>query len=75
MLYGCAAPAQFKLRSLPSRVIPPNFRRDAVQVGENEPLVHPDQIELIADARDFCGGNDEPGKRVCQFMIRQELGE
>src|SRR5689334_20617772 len=56
-------------------VVTTNCRGDAIEVGEEPPLVHADEIELVAQARDLSPGKDELRDRVREVVRREERVE
>ncbi len=64
-----------KVRPRKLRVIPSQVSGDAVEIGEQAPLVHADQVELVPEAGSIALRDDELGEGRAQVVPLQELVE
>src|SRR5215203_3377572 len=58
-----------------SGVVPLHFSRDTIQIGEEAPLVHADQVELVAEARRLSCWNNKFCKGGAEAVSFQETVE
>src|SRR5215203_1157525 len=75
------SPAASRSRARPvsssrrSGVVPLHFSRDTIQIGEEAPLVHADQVELVAESRRLSGWNNKLRKGGAEAVSFQETIE